>query len=126
MVSSFKNLKASDGTTKGSLKMPEAAPLVSPTLDNASDAQKKGLSIFTFDRRAQTTHSNQNPNSVLATETQFSSEWGDPNNLKTKSGVKSLLKDFSDKLKRPNGGLSQHLSERREYFSSQLTRRPQR
>ena len=56
-------LKVSSGKTYGEMQMPEAAPLVFPTLDNASDAQKKNAfkksSNFVgdyLDRRAQATY----------------------------------------------------------------------
>jgi len=100
--SGFRNLRASDATVKGVMQLPEAAPLIFPALDTASEAEKQSFTGFArdyFDRRAQATHAAQNPGSVLATETQFQSKWGDPNLMKNKADLKSFLtRGYSDKL----------------------------
>lgn len=59
----MKALKSSSGTTYNELEMPEAAPLVFPSLDNASNAGNQGIfqrsSAFMtdyLDRRAQASY----------------------------------------------------------------------
>ena len=58
----LKALNKSAATTHGEVEMPEAAPLIYPTLDQASDAQKEGFFarkknfvVDYYDRRAQAT-----------------------------------------------------------------------
>ncbi|MCJ1376287.1 hypothetical protein MMC20_007529 [Loxospora ochrophaea] len=93
-------LKVSSGKTYGEMQMPEAAPLVFPTLDNASDAQKKNAfkksSNFVgdyLDRRAQATYNAKNPNSSLsvAPEPKFTSRYSDPNHPASNGNLISLV-----------------------------------
>ncbi|KAI9816919.1 MAG: hypothetical protein M1827_001564 [Pycnora praestabilis] len=94
------DLRMSSGKTRGELEMPEAAPLIYPELDKASDAQKKNAlkrsGAFVadyFDRRGQATYAAENPDSSLAAPpTQaFASRYADPNHPATSGGLLGLV-----------------------------------
>ena len=78
--------RTSSGTTRGRLRLPEAAPLVFPDLSElpeyqgASRMNKTGFFNDYLDRRAQAKFDGPNPGSKLAAPPpRFLSEWSDPN-----------------------------------------------
>ncbi|TGO52103.1 hypothetical protein BOTNAR_0335g00140 [Botryotinia narcissicola] len=101
----LKNIKLSSGTTYGELEMPEAAPLIFPTLDRIAEIEgsenfqksnkfKDSGKFVTdyFDRRAQAKYAMQNPTSSLATpRPQFLSRYSDPNHPASSGSLISLI-----------------------------------
>jgi hypothetical protein len=86
----LKNLRLASGTTKGEMSLPEAAPLIYPSLDAALTDEEKAKKLKSstafvgsyFDRRAQALYGAQNPNSKLAVPPPakpFASRYSDPN-----------------------------------------------
>ncbi|KAJ4127841.1 hypothetical protein NW768_008119 [Fusarium equiseti] len=99
--------KRSSGKTYGDFALPEAAPLVFPTLDThdaadneeskgfkASVAKKKNFVAEYFDKRGQAEFAHKSPENVLANQQQkpeFTSRYADPSHPSNSGSVISLL-----------------------------------
>ena len=94
--------RASSGNTRGVEQMPEAAPLVFPSLRDAPEAEKtnafKKASSFKddySDRRAQATFEGKNPDAAAlnagAPRKEFASRWADPNHPVNQGGLLNVL-----------------------------------
>jgi hypothetical protein len=101
------SMRLSSGKTYGEMELPEAAPLIFPTLDRvAADSSAAGIKKQNklkssqkfvadyFDRRAQAQYAAENPGSSLAVpgpETQFASRYSDPNHPANSGSLISLV-----------------------------------
>ncbi|CAG7558294.1 unnamed protein product [Fusarium equiseti] len=99
--------KRSSGKTYGDFALPEAAPLVFPTLDTldaadneeskgfkASVAKKKNFVAEYFDKRGQAEFAHKSPENALANQQQkpeFTSRYADPSHPSNSGSVISLL-----------------------------------
>ena len=108
LKSQFKLLKPQDGRSVGDAQMPEAAALIYPELDQASEEQKKGwfsrgkeFAADYMDRRATAQYLAENPDSTLGSVTQapiFESERGNPNNTPRNAGFKTAITGKESRL----------------------------
>lgn len=101
------NMKFSAGKSHGEMELPEAAPLIFPTLDAAVDDsnpehaakkqnafKKSGKFVSEYmDRRAQADYNAENPNSSLAVpqEKKFASRYADPTHPAVNGGLIGLV-----------------------------------
>ncbi|KAF5012464.1 hypothetical protein FDECE_1516 [Fusarium decemcellulare] len=99
--------KTSDGKTYGDFALPEAAPLIFPTLDvlDAADSEeakglkqslgkKKNFIADYYDKRAQLGYANERPDNLLANQQetpQFSSRYADPGHPSNNGSLLSLV-----------------------------------
>ena len=108
LKSQFKMLKPQDGRTIGDAQIPEAAALIYPELDQASEEQKKGwfsrgkeFAADYFDRRATAQYLSENPNSTLGSVSQtpvFESERGDPTKTPKNAGARTAITGNESRL----------------------------
>lgn len=91
-------LHMSSGTTTSDFQMPVAAPLIFPSLDELSEADKakhENTSFLAdyFDRRAQAKFAAQHPGSALNVlpQTKFASKYSDPTSAASTGGLVGLV-----------------------------------
>ncbi|KAI6870114.1 hypothetical protein KC338_g3177 [Hortaea werneckii] len=106
MADRLKDIRLASGTTQGSIRMPEAAPLIFPDLDKAlvedgveetfkdKTADAKAFLVDYMDRRAHFRYANDDPMSKLVIpedQRAFKSKLADPNHPAFQGGIVTLL-----------------------------------
>ncbi|KAI7324669.1 hypothetical protein KC315_g8175, partial [Hortaea werneckii] len=106
MTDRLKDIRLASGTTQGSIRMPEAAPLIFPDLDKAlvedgvedtfkgKTADAKAFLADYMDRRAHFRYANDDPMSKLVVpedQRVFKSKLADPNHPAFQGGIVTLL-----------------------------------
>ena len=108
LKSQFKLLKPQGGRSVGDAQIPEAAALIYPELENASEEQKKSwfsrgkeYAADYLDRRATAQYLAENPDSTLGSVTQapvFESQRGDPTNTPKNAGLRTAITGKESRL----------------------------
>ncbi|KAI7159631.1 hypothetical protein KC349_g4067 [Hortaea werneckii] len=106
MTDRLKDIRLASGTTQGSIRMPEAAPLIFPVLDKAlaedgvedtfkgKTTDAKAFLADYMDRRAHFRYANDDPMSKLVVpedQRAFKSKLADPNHPAFQGGIVTLL-----------------------------------
>ncbi|KAM0501075.1 hypothetical protein ACHAP8_004803 [Fusarium lateritium] len=133
-------LKRSSGKTYGDFSLPEAAPLIFPTLDVLDDAdteesngfkksmaEKKNFVAEYYDKRAQAEFAHKNTDNALANQgerPEFTSRYADPSHPANSGSILSLLTGGNvnpNRSRSSRGGLSSRGRGGRGGISGRLT-----